>query len=353
MSRSRTTLRDGAISPTAALSVVIPSHSTRDLTVHCLTSVAAAAPPGSQIVLVDDASEDDTVATVRRRFPAVELVCFPRSRGFSVAANEGIARTSAPVVLLLNSDTVLSAEGVAALLRTMALEPSYGILGAQLVYPDGSPQWSGGKAPTLIWLFLLASGLAARLGRSSFYQRLRSRWKTDDRKRRDPRPRRVDWVSGAAMAFRRQAWDAAGPMDERFRFYSQDLDFCLRASAAGWGVAVLPAFSVVHHHGATIGRRSMAVARQDPTLLWTDLVRWARKHRGRTWGRWAALALLAGARLRLAARAVRYLSTAGEERRRWQRERSVYRQAMSAVREQVARQVDSKDRAAPESGARP
>jgi GT2 family glycosyltransferase len=105
------------------------------------------------------------------------------------------------------------------------------------------------------------------------------------------------------MALRREAWLDAGPFDEGFRFYGQDLDLCAALRGKGWRVALLPAFRVLHHHGATIGRLAGAGAvRQDLELLWSDLLRWAAKRRGPAWARRAGAALAAGGRLRLFAR---------------------------------------------------
>jgi GT2 family glycosyltransferase len=102
------------------------------------------------------------------------------------------------------------------------------------------------------------------------------------------------------MAFRRAVWEAAGPLDEGFQFYAQDLDFCLRARRAGWRIEVRPEVRVLHHHGATIGRAAGARGHQHPELLWSDLLRWARKHRGPGWASRAEIALRTGDRLRRA-----------------------------------------------------
>ena len=107
-------------------------------------------------------------------------------------------------------------------------------------------------------------------------------------------------MTGAAMAFRRPVWETVGPLDEGFRFYAQDLDFCLRARRAGFAVEVRPEVRVLHHHGATIGRSPGARGRQHPELLRDDLLRWARKHHGPAWAARAEIALRAGDRLRRA-----------------------------------------------------
>jgi len=134
------------------------------------------------------------------------------------------------------------------------------------------------------------------------------------------------------MAIRRETWDEVGPLDTRYRFYAQDLDFCVRARRAGWEVAVDPAFRVLHHHGATIGRKEGAGRRQHPELLWTDLLRWARKHRGERWAARAARLLRTGSVLRLAGRLLALPFLPGQERAGWRAES----RALRAARRQLA-----------------
>lgn len=280
------------------LSIVVPTRDTRDLTLACLAAVARSHPPGTEVVLVDDASSDGTpeaIETVAARHPEVEVLRLAEPCGFGRAANRGLERARGEVLLLLNSDTEVEPGALAALVARFAAQPRLGIAGATLHYPDGSPQWSGGGAPSLLWLFGLASGLPALLGRLPLWRRAKPL----------AAPGEVDWVTGAALAMRRDVWEAIGPLDEGFRFYGQDLDLCLRARSAGWTVAVLPEVRVLHHHGATIGRTGDASPggqRQPPELLWLDLLRWAAAHRGPGWARRARAALTAGAAVRILAR---------------------------------------------------
>jgi N-acetylglucosaminyl-diphospho-decaprenol L-rhamnosyltransferase len=272
------------------LSIVIPTHDTRELTLRCLESLRAAPVAGMEVILVDDASRDGTAEAVAERHPEVVVVRNGEPARFTRSANRGLARASGEILLLLNSDTEVEPGGLARLVEIFAREPELGIAGALLHYPDGSPQWSGGREPSLPWFFALTSGLPILLERLPLYRR--SKPLAPDR------PLAVDWVTGAAMAFRRAVWEAAGPLDEGFRFYAQDLDFCLRARRAGWEIEVRPELRVLHHHGATIGRAPGARRHQHPELLWGDLLRWARKHRGTAWAARAEAALRTGVWLR-------------------------------------------------------
>jgi GT2 family glycosyltransferase len=290
----------------SALSIVIPSHNTRELTLRCLCSIARAEADEAEVILVDDAGTDGTAEAVAERFPEVVLIRTDEAAGFTRAANLGMARASGGILLLLNSDTEVDAPGLAALKAAFTADPGLGAAGADLYYPDGSAQWSGGRAPSLTWLFALASGAPVLLARLPFYRRVKPPGQKEGA---------VEWVTGAALAVRRAAWEEGGPLDEDFSFYGQDLDLCLRLRKAGWRVALLPGFRVLHHHGASIGSKSGARGgqksgpgggRQHPELLWTDLLRWARKHRGAAWARRAALMLAAGGAARLLGRALAF-----------------------------------------------
>jgi hypothetical protein len=307
-----------------SLSVVIPTHDTRELTLRCVASLAAAAGIADiadlQVVVVDDGGTDGTAEALETAGPHLEILRLSPAAGFTRAANQGLARARGDVLLLLNSDTEVEPGAFAPLLAAFARDPRLGAAGAVLHYPDGSPQWSGGRAPGLLWLFALASGLPALLARLPRWRRV---------KPVGALPGAVDWVTGAALALRRSAWGAVGPMDEGFRFYAQDLDLCLRLREAGWAVELVPEFRVLHHHGATIGQ--VSGGRQHPELLWTDLLRWAAKHHGAAWARRAALVLRAGAALRLLGRGLATPFVAAHRRTGWREESRAFRRAAAAV----------------------
>ena len=353
----------GVSQPPPTLSVVVPSRNTRQLTLACLAALFAAAAvrpelAAIEVVLVDDAGDDGTAEMVAARHPEVRLVRLERQGGFTRAANHGLAAAAGSVLLLLNSDAEVGSDGsgLAALLARFAAEPRLGIAGAALRYPDGTPQWSGGGAPTAAWLFALASGLPELLARIPLYRRLRRASGTGAAE--------VAWVTGAAMAIRRAVCDEVGPLDETFQFYAQDLDFCLRARQVGWTVAVVPEFVVIHHHGATIraeggtrsgpagvptashtksytggragddrgaGRRGGGRGAVHPELLWTDLLRWAHKRGGEPAARRAARALLAGGRLRLLGRRLAGPLVPGAERDSFRADSAAYGRAVEAV----------------------
>src|SRR6185436_9412075 len=137
--------------------------------------------------------------------------------------------------------------------------------------------------------------------------------------------------TGAALAIRRTALDQVGLFDEAFRFYGQDLDLCLRLRDAGWAVEVLPEVRVLHHHGGTIGKGPGASGRQHPELLWTDLLRWARKQRPPRWAARAERALRWGGRLRVLGRSLALPLVATSRRPAWRGETRAFAAGLAAL----------------------
>jgi hypothetical protein len=314
--------RQAAATATPALSVVIPTFDTRELTLQCLDSLASGS-PALEVIVVDDASTDGTAEEIARRHPEVRLLANGQRAGFTGAANCGLDAATGDVLLLLNSDTEVPTASLPVLQAAFVDDPRLGIAGAELRYPDGAAQWGAGLEPTSSWLFAQASGLPALLGRLPGYRRLRPPGRGAGA--------RVDWVSGAALAVRRAVWSAAGPLDARFRFYCQDLDLCLAAKALGWRVAVVAGFVVIHHQGATISAGHGSAAPYHPELMWTDLVRFAAKRGGPAAARRAASALRAGARLRLLGRALAAPLVGRGRRQRWRQDTDAFTAGLLAL----------------------
>jgi N-acetylglucosaminyl-diphospho-decaprenol L-rhamnosyltransferase len=228
--------------------VVIINYNTCELLRACLATVITEAP--SEVVVVDNASSDDSVATVETEYPHVILQVNKTNLGYGAAANQAIASCKAKYVLLLNADTLLRPGTLLALKRYLDQHPRAAIVGPRLEDPDGTLQASCYPFPTPLHTFLENSTIAVVVGRRirrhiPFLRNLYLRtWPHAS-------PRIVPWVKGAALAVRRDAFEAVGGFDESFFMYFEDADLCYRLGRCGWEVHFTPTATVVHVGGTS------------------------------------------------------------------------------------------------------
>lgn len=232
----------------------------------CLRSVQAHALEQTEIVVVDNASNDASADIVRRIAPHARLHLLPTNRGFAVAANLGVRDAGGRYLLFLNPDAELAEGALPALVGHLEDNPAVAAAGPRLVHPDGSPQDAAFTYPSLLMTWLEFFPRPARLLGGRLNGRLVSR---------DGRPVAVDHPLGACMLVRRSAWEQVGPLDERFFLYCEEVDWCMRARQAGWTVSHVPAAHVRHQGGAS------AASAPGPSLvhLYRSRLRLHRKHR--------------------------------------------------------------------------
>jgi GT2 family glycosyltransferase len=266
------------------LSIVIVNWNVRDLLRHCLASLVTDQRFNSsqgklntdhplltaEIIVVDNASTDGSVEMVRSEFPQVTLIANPENRGFTGGNNQGIAAAQGRYVLLLNPDAEALDNAPAALTRFMDAHPDVGLIGPQLLFPDGQVQSSRRRFPTLATLLFESTWLEPLAPRSL----LRRYYLLDQP---DDATLDVDWVMGAAMLVRREAIDQVGVFDEGFFMYSEEVDWCRRIKAAGWRVVYHPSVQVVHHEG----RSSEQAVSARHINFQRSKIRYVRKYHGR------------------------------------------------------------------------
>ncbi len=245
--------------------VAIVNYNTREHLRACLSTVLSEVP--SEIIVVDNASSDDSAEMVATDYPQVLLQANKTNLGYGAAANQAVARCKAKYVLLLNADTLLRPGTLLALKRYLDQHPRAAIVGPRLEDPDGTVQASCYPFPTPLNTFLENSTVAIFLGRKirRYVPALRNLYL---RTWPHAHQRIVPWVKGAVLAVRRQAFEAVGGVDESFFMYFEDADLCYRLRLCGWEVHFTPAATVVHVGGAsTVQRRAdMAVQLLASTL---------------------------------------------------------------------------------------
>lgn len=256
------------------ISVIIPVRNGMPYLRNCLDALLAqqqAAPELKiQIVAVDNASIDGSADFIAQHYPMVRLICNKVNRGFAGGCNQGLAAAPAGIAILLNQDTRVYPGWVRAIVHAFA-DRTTGIVGCKIYYPDGKTlQHTGGhlRRPDLNGIHF-------------------SHGDADEGQGDQSRP--VEWVTGAAFAIRRRVIDAIGYLDEGFwPGYYEDVDYCLRARAAGWQVWYC-AEAVLEHQETSSrideravqrfyhrGRLRLALKHLSPAEWWRDFLPYER-----------------------------------------------------------------------------
>lgn len=221
--------------PAPEVSVIVPVHNQFLHTLRCLWSILRAGDAARlQLILADDASTDETEGYFRA-LPGITYLRNPANLGFLHTCNNAAQHARAPYLFLLNNDTAVLPGWIDRLLDAARADPDAGIVGAKLVYPDGTLQEAGG----IVW----RDGGGANLGRGS------DPHEPGYNLRRD-----ADYVSGAAILLPRAVWHEVGGFDPRYApAYCEDTDLAMRLRARGYRVIYQPAATVVHFEGVSSG----------------------------------------------------------------------------------------------------
>ena len=230
------------------VSILIVNWNTRDLLLQCIGSINAnAADVAYEIIVVDNASEDGSVAALRGEYPNVKLIASERNLGFGAANNLGMRQAVGNLVLLLNPDTLVPPFSLKAMVKFLDEHKDVGIVGPMLVGADGRMQISSfGLFPSPAE----AAAHAARIWRTVPKSPLARRFLIQ--------PAEAElWtytrhLLGACLFVRREVMEQTRGFDESFFLFLEETDFCYRAEKCGWRMAYFTGARVVH-----LGEQSM------------------------------------------------------------------------------------------------
>ncbi len=233
------------------LSIVIVSYNVKHYLAQCLRSVQAATEGmEAEIIVVDNASIDGSREYITRHFPMVRWIQNKENAGFSKANNQGIKVSSGEYILILNPDTLLSADTLKGCIKFMDTHEDAGSVGVRLLRPDGSFAYeSRRKAPKAIPLFYKVTGLTALFPRSLFF----GSYYVSHVSPLITQP--VEILTGAFNLFRKKAGEEIGFWDERFYMFGADIDFSYSLLKKNWKNYYLP-FPVLHYKGESVNRET-------------------------------------------------------------------------------------------------
>lgn len=260
------------------LSIIIVSYNVETLLAACLDSILASPvainePDGDklviEIIVVDSASHDNTVAMVREHYSQVKLFAYDENIGFVQGNNIGFEAAQGRYLFMLNPDTELIDDAIPQMIAYLDTNPDVGIVGSHTLNTDGTHQSTRRRFPTKALAFFESTWLQP-LAPKSMLDKFTVADKPDDG------TYEVDWVQGSALMARRELYEQIGGLDTGFVMYSEELDWCKRAHDAGWETVYLGTAYIKHH----LGQSSEQVGAHKHIWFQQSKIRYFRKHHG-------------------------------------------------------------------------
>ena len=242
-------------SPPPSVAIVILNWNAENYLAGCLRAVEQLDYPNFEIIVVDNASTDNSIQLLQQQFPHIKTVQNPTNAGYSVGNNVVLRDVAADFVLIINPDIIVSKKLLHELISAMLAEPQIGVAGCKLTYPDSNVlQHAGG---------FLSAPLALP---NHFGLREEDSGQFDEQ-------RDVDYVIGAAFAVRKEVLQTVGLLDEGYFLYFEEVDFCTRAKRAGYRVVYVPTATAVHEESVTISQESDAYLQTMYISRWRYLLK--------------------------------------------------------------------------------
>ncbi len=239
--------------PYIKLSVVIVNYNVQDFLLHALQSLKKALRQiPHEIIVVDNASADNSVSMLRRRFPEVILIANERNVGFSAANNQGLQQAKGEYLLLINPDTLVQEDTLTKLVEFMDNTRDAGAATCKILNPDGSFSIDCRHSiPTPMTAFWKLIGFARLFPKSKVFARYNLTYLDPDE------TYAVDAISCSFMLIRREAFEQVGMMDADYFMYCEDVDYCYRINQHGWKLYYVPQSSIIHYKGESTKKNNI------------------------------------------------------------------------------------------------
>lgn len=253
------------------LSVVIVSYNVRFYLEQCIASIHRAARGiDTEIWVVDNHSQDDSVALIRQSFPDVHVIAKSQNLGFARANNIAIRKATGQYVLLLNPDTIVAENTLREVVTFMDQHPEAGGCGVRMMHNDGSDALESRRGlPGPMTAFYKMTGLCARFPnhpKLGHYYMSGMPWDV---------PGKIEVISGAFCMLRHTALDKVGLLDEDFFMYGEDIDLSYRLLKGGWHNWYLPT-KILHYKGESTKKSSFRYVH----VFYESMLIFFRKHYG-------------------------------------------------------------------------
>ena len=241
------------------LSIIIVNWNGGSLLTRCVESIVNSAPKRAyEIVIIDNASADDSLAQLRANATAAKIIdsgqlrIFNNSenRGFGAANNQAFALTESPFLFLLNLDTEVPPGTIDTLIEKLQANPKIGACGPKMLNPDGTLQVSVFFSPPRVWHTFMSQLWLYHLLPPKLRGELLLGWHWNH-----DRERSVPMLGGAAIMARRTMIEQVGGFDERFHMYGEDNEWCWRIRKSDWQLMFVPGASLMHYGAQSSSKR--------------------------------------------------------------------------------------------------
>jgi len=228
------------------LNIIIVNYNTKDLLKQCIESIYKnTLKTKFEIIVIDNNSCDGSVEMIEGEYSHIKTISNRENFGFAKACNMGLIVGQGRYSLLLNSDTVILPSALDIMKRFMDENPEVGIIGSKIYYPDYTVQGTARRFPT---------PFNALFGRKSVLTRLFPNNRFSEKyliclNMNCTGPFEVDWVAGSCLMIKREVIKEIGLLDEGFRMYWEDADWCYRAKKKGWKIYYVPEAQIIHYEG--------------------------------------------------------------------------------------------------------
>lgn len=247
--KNRTSRQAGVLD----VSIIIVNYNVRDFLRQALVSIQKTLKEiRSEIIVVDNASDDGSAEMVNRQFPRVKLILNASNLGFAKANNIALKQARGKFLLLINPDTIVQENTIRVMVEFLIDHPKVGLAGCKILNPDGSIELACRRSFPTPWIaFTKIFGLSKLFPKSKLFGKYNLTYLNID----ETNP--VEAISGSFMMLRKETLKQVGGLDESFFMYGEDLDWCYRIHQAGWQIYYVHSTQIIHYKGESTRRSSI------------------------------------------------------------------------------------------------
>lgn len=235
------------------LSIIIVNYNVKEFLQNLLHSIKKATQSlQTEIIIIDNASDDGSVEFLREKFPEVKVIANNKNLGFGKANNLGLKIASGKYLLMLNPDTIVAEDTFTKMISFFENNPSVGLAGCKILNPDGTLQLACRRSFPGPWTsFCKVTGLSNLFPNSRLFAKYNLTYLDENQ------TYEVDAISGSFMMMRKEVYEKIGGFDEQFFMYGEDLDLAYRVQKEGYKVYYFHETQIIHYKGESTKRSSL------------------------------------------------------------------------------------------------